>query len=128
MINRVVLVGRLTADPALRYTPSGVAVANFTLAVERSFKDQNGNRGVDFIDCVIWRKLAEVVAEKLGKGRLIAVTGRIQTRNYEAQDRSKRKAVEVIVDEVQFLDWPKDGAQGQEQDYGESGNEDDLPF
>lgn len=130
MLNRVILIGRLTADPALRYTPNGVPVANFTLAVERPFKSQSGEKEVDFIDIVVWRKPAENCANHIGKGRLVAVEGRLQVRNYEAQDGSKRKACEVVADSVQYLDRPKDGqAQQPEQEQGYSGSyEDDLPF
>ncbi len=81
MMNRVVLVGRLTKDPELRYTPAGVAVATFTLAVNRTFTNQNGEREADFIQCVVWRKPAENVANFLKKGSLAGVDGRIQTRN-----------------------------------------------
>ncbi|HER5241509.1 TPA: single-stranded DNA-binding protein, partial [Streptococcus pyogenes MGAS10006] len=83
MINNVVLVGRMTKDAELRYTPSQVAVATFTLAVNRTFKSQNGEREADFINCVIWRQPAENLANWAKKGALIGVTGRIQTRNYE---------------------------------------------
>ena len=85
MINNVVLVGRLTKDPYLLYTSSGTAVATFTLAVNRNFSSQNGEKETDFINCVIWRKSAEILANYAKKGSLIGVTGRIQTRNYENQ-------------------------------------------
>ena len=103
MINNVVLVGRLTRDPDLRYTSSGVAVATFSLAVNRNFTSQNGERETDFINCVIWRKPAETLANYARKGTLIGLTGRIQTRNYDAQDGTKRYVTEVIVDNVSFL-------------------------
>lgn len=122
MLNRVILIGRLTADPTMRYTPNGVPVANFTLAVERSFKDQNGEREVDFIDIVAWRKLAETCANNLGKGRLVAVDGRLQIRTYEANDGSKRKVAEIVAESVQFLDWAKDGQAPS------SSVDPDLPF
>lgn len=110
MLNKVVLIGRLTRDPELKFTPgSGVAVASFTIAVDRNFVNQSGQREADFIPIICWRKLAENVANNLGKGRLVAVSGRIQTRTYQAQDGSKRYVTEIIADEVQFLDWPKDG-------------------
>lgn len=131
MLNRVTLIGRLTADPALRYTPSGVPVANFTLAVERPFKSQSGEREVDFIDIVVWRRQAELCANHLNKGRLVAIDGRLQIRSYEAQDGSKRKASEVVAEAVQFLDWPKDGGGGAGAPSGGFGGgpvEDDLPF
>jgi len=108
MLNRVVLIGRLTRDPEFRYTPSGVAVASFTLAVERPFVSQSGEREVDFIDIVVWRKLAETVANHLNKGRLVAVDGRLQVRSYETQEGQKRRAAEVVADNVRFLDWQKE--------------------
>lgn len=86
MINRVILVGRLTKDPELRYTPSGVAVATFTLAVNRPFTNQQGEREADFIQCVVWRRQAENVANFLKKGSLAGVDGRLQTRSYENQE------------------------------------------
>ncbi len=129
MLNKVILIGRLTADPALRYTPNGIPVANFALAVERPFKSQSGEREVDFIDIVVWRRLAELCANHLGKGRLVAVEGRLQVRSYEAQDGSKRRAYEVVADSVQFLDWSKDSnGQQPNQDYGGTSYVDDLPF
>src|SRR5690625_7698892 len=86
MLNRAVLVGRLTRDPDLRYTPNGVAVANFTIAVNRPFTNQQGNRDADFINCVVWRRPAENLANYMSKGNLIGVDGRIQSRSYEGQD------------------------------------------
>ena len=109
MLNKVVLIGRLTRDPELKFTPgSGVAVASFTIAVDRNFVNQSGQREADFIPIVCWRKLAENVANNLGKGRLVAISGRIQTRTYQAQDGSRRYVTEIVADEVQFLDYPKD--------------------
>lgn len=104
MINNVVLVGRLTRDPDLRYTSSGVAVATFSLAVNRNFTSQNGERETDFINCVIWRKPAETLANYARKGTLIGLTGRIQTRNYENQQGQRVYVTEVVVNEVQFLE------------------------
>ncbi len=133
MLNRVVLIGRLVRDPELRYTPSGAAVANFTLAVDRQFTTKQGTRETDFIDVVVWQKLAETVANNLGKGRLVAVEGRLQVRSYETQEGQKRKAAEVVADNVRFLDWPKD-RQGNDSDgHDDLGSEinvsnDDLPF
>lgn len=108
--NVVVLVGRLTRDVDLRYTSAGDAVANFTLAVDRSHANKAGDREADFIDVTCWRKLAEAVANHTAKGQQVAVAGRLQTRTYEAKDGGKRKAVEVVADEVQFLSRPKGGA------------------
>ena len=96
MMNRVVLVGRLTKDPELRYTPAGAAVATFTLAVNRTFTNQQGVREADFVNCVVWRKAAENVANFLKKGSLAGVDGRLQTRNYEANDCRLVYVTEVV--------------------------------
>ncbi|EAC2998228.1 single-stranded DNA-binding protein [Listeria monocytogenes] len=111
MMNRVVLVGRLTKDPDLRYTPAGVAVATFTLAVNRTFTNQQGEREADFINCVVWRKPAENVANFLKKGSMASVDGRIQTRNYEAGDGKRVFVTEVVAESVQFLE-PRNHAEG----------------
>ncbi|GAA0334711.1 single-stranded DNA-binding protein [Bacillus carboniphilus] len=116
MLNRVVLVGRLTKDPDLRYTPSGVPVATFSLAVNRTFTNQQGEREADFINVVVWRKPAENVANFLKKGSLAGVDGRIQTRNYEGQDGRRVYVTEVVAESVQFLE-PRGASQGN----GESG-------
>jgi len=134
MLNRAILIGRLTQDPELRYTGSGVAVANFTLAVDRPFTNQQGERETDFIRIVVWRKLAEVCANNLEKGRLVAVEGRIQVRAYENQDGQRRQAVEVVADNVRFLDWPRDRQSAAGEDDFSLGDDemdvgdDDLPF
>lgn len=117
MINRVVLVGRLTKDPELRYTPSGVAVARFTLAVNRTFANQQGERQADFINCVVWRKQAENTANFLRKGSLAGVEGRIQTGSYEGQDGKRVYTTEVVADSVQFLE-PRGAAGDRQQQYG----------
>jgi single-strand DNA-binding protein len=104
MINRVILVGRLTRDPELRYTPNGVAVATFTLAVNRPFTNQQGEREADFINCVVWRRPAENVANFLKKGSLAGVDGRLQTRSYEGQDGKRVYVTEVVAESVQFLE------------------------
>lgn len=111
MMNRVVLVGRLTRDPELRYTPSGVAVATFTLAVNRTFTNQQGEREADFINCVVWRRPAENVANFLKKGSLAGVDGRLQTRSYEDQTGRRVYVTEVVADSVQFLE-PKSATSG----------------
>lgn len=133
MLNRVILIGRLTADPQLRYTQSGVAVANFRLAVDRKFADQSGERATDFIDIVVWRKLAETCANHLGKGRLVAIEGSLQVRSYEGNDGVKRQRAEVVADDVRFLDWPKDGggspsAMAGGVDMHDDFGSDDVPF
>ena len=104
MINNVVLVGRMTRDVELRYTPSNQAVATFTLAVNRNFKNQNGEREADFINCVIWRQQAENLANWAKKGTLIGVTGRIQTRNYENQQGQRVYVTEIVADSFQILE------------------------
>lgn len=103
MMNRVVLVGRLTKAPELRYTQSGIAVATFTLAVNKAFKKE-GEPDADFINVVLWRKLAENAANYLKKGSMAGVDGRLQTRNYEGQDGKKVYVTEVLAEGVQFLD------------------------
>lgn len=113
MLNRTVLVGRLTADPQLRYTPSGVANATFTLAVNRAFTNQSGEREADFINVVVWRKPAENVANFLKKGSLAGVDGRIQTRNYEGQDGKRVYVTEVVAESVQFLEPRNNQSNGQ---------------
>ncbi|SES41032.1 single-stranded DNA-binding protein [Psychrobacillus sp. OK032] len=120
MINRVVLVGRLTKDPELRYTPSGVAMARFTLAVNRTFSNQSGEREADFINCVVWRKQAENTANYLKKGSLAGVEGRIQTGSYEGQDGKRVYTTDVVADSVQFLEpRSSSGDRGQTaQPYG----------
>jgi single-strand DNA-binding protein len=116
MMNRVILVGRLTKDPELKYTPAGVAVATFTLAVNRTFTDQQGERKADFINCVVWRKPAENVANYLKKGSLAGVDGRVQTRNYEGQDGKRVYITEVVAESVQFLE-PKNTQGGFSNDF-----------
>lgn len=112
MLNRVVLIGRLTRDPELRYVPSGQPVATFTVAVDRPFANQQGERGTDFIPIVAWRKLAEQASQYLSKGRLVAVEGRLQIRDYETQDGQKRRAAEIVADAIRFLDKGKGAGAG----------------
>lgn len=108
MLNKIILIGRLTRDPELRFTPAnGVPVANFTLAVDRPFVNQKGEREADFIRIVAWRKLAEICANNLTKGRLVAVEGRLQIRSYEGQDGQRRYMTEVVANTVEFLDKAK---------------------
>ena len=104
MINNVVLVGRLTRDPELRYTPSNVAVATFSLAVNRNFKNQAGDREADFINCMIWRKPAELLSEWCKKGNLVGIAGRIQTRSYENQQGQRVYVTEVVAESFQLLE------------------------
>ena len=115
MLNRVILIGRLTRDPELKYTPSGTAVANFTLAVGRKFnKDE-----ADFINVVCWKGSAENVAQYLRKGSLAAVEGRLQIRSYETKEGQKRRIAEVVADDVRFLDKP--GVKAEQADWDSLG-------
>lgn len=104
MLNIAVIIGRLVADPELKYTPSGVAVSSFRIAVDRPFKSEGGQKQADFLDIVAWRHSAEFVANYLTKGRLVAVQGRIQSRTWVQQDGQKRSKVEIVADSVQALD------------------------
>ncbi|MCM3731988.1 single-stranded DNA-binding protein [Fictibacillus nanhaiensis] len=130
MLNRVVLVGRLTKDPELKYTPNGVAVANFTLAVNRPFSNQQGEREADFINCVVWRKPAENVANYLKKGSLAGVDGRLQTRSYENNQGQRVYVTEVMAESVQFLEPKNANAGGQQYQGGNnfSGPSNDRGF
>lgn len=102
-MNKVFLIGNLTRDPEMRSTQSGVAVCNFSIAVNRRFKNANGEQETDFLNVIAWRQLAELCGKYLAKGRKVAVTGSIQTRQYEAKDGSKRTAWDIVADEVEFL-------------------------
>ncbi len=121
MINNVVLVGRMTKDAELRYTPSQVAVATFTLAVNRTFKSQNGEREADFINCVIWRQPAENLANWAKKGALVGITGRIQTRNYENQQGQRVYVTEVVADNFQMLESRATREGGSSNSYNNGG-------
>ncbi|MFA9459094.1 single-stranded DNA-binding protein [Halalkalibacter sp. AB-rgal2] len=125
MLNRVVLVGRLTRDPELRYTPTGVAVANFTLAVNRTFSNRQGEREADFIHCVAWKKSAENVANYLKKGHLAGVDGRIQTQSYENNEGRRVFITEVVAESVQFMETRRSEG-SQSSSYGGQASED--PF
>ena len=104
MLNRVILIGRLVRDPEMRYTPSGIASVRMSIAVQRPFANQQGERETDFIDLRAWRKLAETCAAHLKKGRLIAVEGRLEVRSFDGQDGQRRRVYEVVADDVRFLD------------------------
>lgn len=103
-MNKVILIGRLTAKPELRYTPSNVATTRFSVAVNRTFTNAQGERETDFINVVVWRKQAENVCNYLNKGSLVAIDGRLQTNNYTDKDGNKRYSMDVIADNVQFLE------------------------
>lgn len=133
MLNKIIVCGRMTADPEMRSTPQGKNVTSFTLAVDRDFK-QNGEKETDFINCVAWNNTADFVARYFSKGNLAIVSGRLQTRRYETQDGQKRTATEVIAENVYFCEGKKDkeetgeplptGLEGVEID----ASDDDLPF
>ncbi|AEV94347.1 single-stranded DNA-binding protein [Pediococcus claussenii] len=118
MINRTVLVGRLTRDPELRYTGSGAAVVSFTLAVNRQFTNQQGEREADFINCVMWRKSAENFANFTRKGSLVGIDGRIQTRNYENQQGQRVYVTEVVADNFSLLESRSQSEQRQSNEGG----------
>ena len=128
MINNVVLVGRMTRDADLRMTQGNTAVASFTLAVNRNFKNQAGEREADFINCVIWRQQAENLANWAKKGALIGITGRIQTRNYENDQGQRVYITEVVAESFQLLE--SRGQQQSNNGYSEPTDisDDDLPF
>ena len=138
-MNKAILTGRLTQTPELKATNTGASVLQFSLAVRRSFKNVNGEYDTDFINCVAWRQTAELIAKYFAKGDGITVSGAIQTRKYTAKDGSERKAVEVIVSEIEFpltrnnnssqnnntVNKPSDS---QNNGFTELANDDDLPF
>ena len=151
MLNKIFLMGRLTRDPELRRTQSGTAVTSFSLAVDRDFKSQNGERETDFIDVVAWRATAEFVSKYFTKGRMAVVEGRLQIRDWTDRDGGKRRTAEVIADNVYFGDSRRDSADnggyapapaygapagrgysapaGGHSEFAEIGEEDgDLPF
>ena len=131
MLNKVALTGRMTKDPELRYLGNGTPVASFTLAVDRPFKNKDGQKEADFINVQVWRKQAENVAQYTGKGSLVAVAGRIQTRNYENNEGRRVYITEVVADEVHFLSTNK--ASKKETEYEHKDlipitDESELPF
>jgi single-strand DNA-binding protein len=126
MLNRIILIGRLVADPELKYTPSGIAVAQFRIAVDRPLSNEARQAGqekqADFIDIVAWRQSAEFASQYLTKGRLVAVEGKLQIREYQTQDGQRRKAAEVVADNLKGLDRPREGDGGGGGDsYGGGG-------
>jgi len=112
MLNKAILMGRLTRDPEIRYTQSNTPVTSFTVAIDRSFKSRDGERETDFINCVAWRTTAEFVSKYFTKGKMIVVVGSIQTRKYNDKDGNSRNAVEVVADEVMFGESKRDGDSG----------------
>ena len=132
MINNVVLVGRMTRDAELRYTPSNQAVATFTLAVNRNFNNQDGEREADFVNVVIWRQQAENLANWAKKGALIGITGRIQTRSYDNQQGQRVYVTEVVAESFQLLESRGQQSNSQDSSFGNSSSmniqDEDLPF
>ena len=137
-MNKVILMGRLTRDPDVRYTQSGKAVASFTLAIDRR-RSGDGNQQVDFIPCIAWEKTADVISQYVTKGQKIAVEGRIQTRSYDAQDGNKRYVTEVVVQSMEFCESKRDATSGgasstaspvQQDMFGGSraASDSDIPF
>ena len=112
-MNKVLLVGRITKDPEIRYLQNGTPQVLFTLAVDRGMRDANGNRQADFISCVAWRGQADFISRYIRKGYLMSVEGRIQTRNYQGQDGQMRYVTEVVLDQVENLQPRQDDGQGQ---------------
>lgn len=136
-LNRIVLMGRLTRDPELRHTQSGTSVASFTLAVDRDFKSQSGEKQTDFIDIVAWRTTGEFAAKYLSKGRMAVVEGRLQLRDWTDKDGGKRRSAEVMADSIYFADSKKESDsrepanynEPQEQQFAElAGDDGELPF
>ncbi len=125
-MNKVFLIGRLTRDPELRYTSSNTANATFSIAVDRTFTNQNGERDADFINIVVWRKQAENVKNYLTKGSQVAIDGRIQTRSYDAQDGTKRYVTEVVAENVQFLSRAANASGSQGNNYSQPAFQDNA--
>jgi len=139
MLNRIIIMGRLTRDPELRRTQSGTAVTSFTVAVDRDFKGQNGERETDFIDVVAWRSSAEFVSKYFTKGHMAVVEGRLQLRDWKDKDGNNRRSAEVIADNVYFGGSKRDGSapasgpqgtaeSGVSVDFEEVEADGDLPF
>ena len=147
MLNKAIIMGRFVQNPELKYTPSNVPVVSFTIAVNRDFKDQNGQYPTDFLDCVAWRNTAEFVSRYFQKGSLCAVEGTIQARMWEDKNGSKRKTVEIIASNVYFAESKKNSSDGgsfastydvppapsfeqfdAQDDFAEVGDDDELPF
>jgi len=126
-MNKVFLIGRLTRDPELRYTSSNIAVATFSIAVNRPFTGQSGEREADFINIVVWRRQAENIKNYLSQGSQIAIDGRIQTRSYDGEDGKKRYVTEVVADNVQFLDSKNRQDNGMNNNMNNTSNYQQVP-
>lgn len=128
MLNHIVLMGRLCADPELRRTNSGTPVTSFTLAVDRDFKSQSGEKETDFIEVQCWRNTAEFASKYFYKGRMAIVEGRLQIRNWTDKDGNKRKNAEVVADNIYFGDTKTQGSEAPAQKFEEVESDGDLPF
>lgn len=130
MLNNVIIMGRLTRDPELRRTQGGTAVTSFTMAVDRDFKSQSGEKETDFIDVVAWGKTAEFAANYFTKGRMAIVEGRLQARNWQDKDGNKRKTTEVVADRMYFGDSKQEDKKqtAPADDFAEIEDDGDLPF
>lgn len=130
MLNKIIIMGRLTRDPELRRTQGGTAVTSFTMAVDRDFKPQTGEKETDFIDVVVWGKTAEFAANYFTKGRMAIVEGRLQVRNWQDKDGNNRKATEVVADRMYFGDSKQEGKKqtAPADDFAEIEDDGDLPF
>ena len=131
MLNRVTIMGRIVRDPELRRTQSGTAVTSFTLAVDRDFKSDNGERETDFIDCVAWRSTAEFVEKYFSKGRMAVVSGRLQIRSWTDKDGTKRRSAEIVAESVYFCDSKREESQSYtapQESFVELPDDGELPF
>lgn len=126
-MNKVVLIGRLTRDPELRTTPSGVSAANFSLAVNRNFRNKEGGIDADFFNITAWRRQAENISKYCMKGSQVCVEGRLQTRNYEAQDGTRRYVTDIVADNVEFLSRPNNASSGSQNNFQSNGYFADVP-
>ena len=132
MLNRIIVMGRITRDPELRRTNSGTAVASFTVAVDRDFKSQSGEKETDFIDVVAWRNTAEFVSKYFSKGRMAVVEGRLQLRVWTDKNGNKRRSAEIVADSVYFGDSKRDGGDATQSEpqggFSEVEDDGDLPY
>ena len=127
-MNKVILIGRLTKDPEVKNTSSQVPFCSFTIAVDRRFKDNNGQRQADFINCVAWRQTATFIGSYFRKGSKVAVVGSLQSRSYEDQSGQKRYVTEVVVDEIEFMDSKNDSTQQTAVESAQTSEDTSLPF
>lgn len=128
MLNHIVIMGRMCADPELRRTNAGTAVTSFTLAVDRNFKSQSGEKETDFIECVAWKGTAEFVSKYFSKGRMAVVEGRLQLRDWTDKNGAKRRTADVIADNVYFADSRSEGKSAPAAAFEEIGEENEIPF